>query len=292
MIRSMTGFARGEEGNGEMKCLIEIRSVNHRFLDCNVRLSSKYFELEKKIKDAVSACLSRGSVEVAISFSEPENGAKKLVVNKAMVEQYLAASKQLLADYPIYGELDLLTLLANKDVFKYEEPEVDSAKREQLIFGTIKTVLKRLVKMREVEGDALKKDLLEKIENIDASRTAIEKVAEKHKNGLAKKMKTRFKEIIADCDIDENRVLAEVAIYADRCDIAEELSRLASHLNQVRELLSTGGVVGRKIEFIAQELNREANTIGSKSGAFDISREVIEIKSNLEKIREQSANIE
>ncbi len=292
MISSMTGYARAETENAERKCVVEIRSVNHRFLDINTRIGSKDFVLEKAIKDTASQRLARGSIEISISLNDAENGKRHLVADDEMIKQYLAAAKSITDKHPVYGEVDLLTLLSLKDIFKYEEPEDNREERITLITETLDKALDMLLEMRKAEGENLKDDILSRLKGIEDSTAKILKTRDREGKEIANKVRAKIVEMFADVDVDEQRVLTEAAIMADRSDIAEEATRLESHIKQARKLLTVGGVAGRKMEFMVQEMNREVNTIGSKSNIFGINSEVVEMKSNMEKIREQAANIE
>ncbi|MDH5543285.1 MAG: YicC family protein [Nitrospinota bacterium] len=292
MILSMTGFARTESENEKLKCVVEIRSVNHRFLDISVRLPSKSFEHIKAIKDLVSAKISRGSVEITVSLGESENNQKRLVIDENLVTQYMAGAKSIVSKFQVYGEIDLPTLFSMKDIFKYEETEDDAEGRWQLIQKTVNGALEKLVEMRRVEGDALEKDILSQLDIIEKCAESIIKTKDIQKKEVTEKLRARLEELFADFKADEQRVITEAAILADRSDISEEIIRLRSHIDQTRELVKNHGPNGRKLEFILQEMNRETNTVGSKSTLFNISTDVIEIKSCLEKIREQAANIE
>ena len=286
----MTGFARAESENGKQKCTVEIRSVNHRFLDINVRISSKNFDLVKKIKDTVSSRITRGSVEITISLSANGDSQKKMVVDEGVIKQYLDGAQAITAKFPVYGELQLSTIMTMKDIFKYEEEDIGD--QSELIIKVLEEALVKLMEMRSAEGSALQKDVMERLDGVESSSGKIAEVRSKQADEIANKLKTKLEEIFANYTVDNDRVLTEAAIFADRSDISEEITRLKSHIVQVRELISNGGSAGRKLEFILQEMNREANTIGSKCSIFNISQEVVEIKSNLEKIREQAANIE
>ena len=292
MILSMTGFARAESDNEKLKCVVEIRSVNHRFLDISVRLPSRSFEQIKAIKDLVCTKLSRGSIEVTVTLGESENNMKKLVIDEDLIKQYLAGAKLIVSKFQVYGEIDLPTLFSMKDIFKYEEVEDDPEGRWLLIEKTVNEALEKLVQMRRAEGEALEKDILSKLDIIEECSKTIIKTKDLQKKEVTEKMRTRLEELFADFKADEQRVITEAAILADRSDISEEVTRLKCHIDQTRELVNNHGPNGRKLEFILQEMNRETNTIGSKSTLFNISTEVIEIKSSLEKIREQAANIE
>ncbi len=292
MIRSMTGFARAEAARETKKCTVEIRSVNHRFLEYSIRMPSKDYELERRIKDAFAGKVARGYVEVAVTFSNGDDTKKKLTLDEEMVRQFLAAAETLKGKYGVAGQPDLSTILALKDIFKYEEEAADLEARWRLIEEALAKAIAQLVAMRGAEGTALKNDLLEKLAAIETSAARIMQLREGQEKETAARIAGRMAELLQGYEADPQRVLMEAALLAERSDISEETTRLGSHIEQMRKLLAGGGQVGRKVEFMLQELNREANTMSSKSTLFDISREVVEIKSNIEKIREQAANIE
>lgn len=288
----MTGFARNEIENGQRKCVVEIRSVNHRFLDINVRIPSRDFMLEKKIKKMISARIARGAVELSVTFNDMANGRGNLALDREMVRQYLEAAEEIKNNFSVYGDADLPTIFSMKDIFKYEEPETDLEERWELMEKAINGVLEKLLEMRMEEGRNLKEDIAGRLDSIEKSAGSIMKISRGMEKEVAEKIRSRIAEMFSGLDIDEERALMEAAILADRCDISEEIIRLQSHIEQARKLLRDGGCAGRKLEFIVQEMNRESNTIGSKSGIYEISSEVVEVKSSLEKIREQAANIE
>lgn len=292
MLRSMTGFARAEAVNGNRKCVTEIRTLNHRFMDVNIRMPARDYSIDKRIKELVAKKITRGYVELSITISDTENSKRKLEPDEDMIRQYIAAADKIKESYPVSGDIDISTILALKDIFKYVENDTDAAERWELIGKALETALNSLLEMRGAEGEALKKDLLEKLGDIEKSLKAIMEVRKKQGKEAVNKIKTKIEEMLGDFEADPQRVLTEAALLAERSDIEEESIRLGCHIDQLRKLVNKGGPVGRKIEFILQEMNREANTIGSKSNIYDISSHVVEIKSVVEKIREQAANIE
>jgi uncharacterized protein (TIGR00255 family) len=291
VIRSMTGFARAESAIGAKKCVVELRTVNHRFLEFGIRLPAKDMELEKRIKKLFDQKVSRGYVEVAITVGDGENVKKKLALDEDLVKQFLVAAETLKKKYGVGGAPDLVNVLSLKDIFKYEEDSSGIEERWSLIKPALDSAINNLLAMRATEGEALKKDIVSKIDIIAKSSDGIMQERKKQEADILEKYKKKIEEL-AGGESDPQRILMEAAVMAERSDISEEIVRLGCHIGQIRELLDNGGGVGRKLEFITQEMNREANTIGSKSTVYGISREVVEIKSNLEKIREQTANIE
>lgn len=292
MIRSMTGFARAEAAEGTKKCTVEIRTVNHRFLEFNVRMPAKDFELEKRIKESFAGKVTRGYVEATMTMGNGADVKKKLVLDEDMALQFLAAAKILKEKHGVAGEPDMAAILSLKDIFKCEEDAADLEGRWRLISGALTKAVDALVAMRTAEGAALEKDLLEKLALIESSAARVMELRKAQEGDILAKLKAKIEEIAKGAEADPQRILIEAAILAERSDISEEAIRLASHIVQMRQLVEAGGPVGRKVEFMLQELNREANTMSAKSSIIDISREVVEIKSNIEKIREQAANIE
>lgn len=292
MIRSMTGFSRAEAAEGTKKCTVEIRTVNHRFLEFNIRMPAKDFELEKRIKDSFAGKITRGYVDATVTMGNGADVKKKLVLDEEMALQFLSAAKILKDKHGVAGQPDMAAILSLKDIFKCEEETADVDGRWRLIEGALAKAIDALVSMREAEGAALQKDLLDRLTLIESSAAHVMELRKSQEGDIIAKLKGKIEELVQGTDADPQRILIEAAIVAERSDISEEAIRLTCHIAQMRELLAAGGPVGRKVEFMLQELNREANTMSAKSSIIDISREVVEIKSNIEKIREQAANIE
>ncbi|MBI3794627.1 MAG: YicC family protein [Nitrospinae bacterium] len=290
-MQSMTGFARAESENGGKKCVVETRSVNHRFMEINLRMPAKDLELERRIKKLLEQKISRGYVEVTITLGDNGNAKKKLSLDEGLVKQFLAASETLGKKFGVGGSPDMSSILSLKDIFKYEEDAATIEDRWAVLKPVLESAFAGLVVMRESEGAELKKDVHARLEAIEKSAKAIFAARKGQETEIVEKYRKKIAEI-AGVEVEKERALIEAAVLAERSDISEELVRLDCHLKQMRELMSSGAPAGRKMEFITQEMNREANTIGSKSVLYEISREVVEIKSNLEKIREQTANVE
>ncbi len=293
MLKSMTGFARRENQNGDVTCRAEIRSVNNRFIDVNTRLPKALAALELPLKKLIKSRCARGSfdISVALERSGEEGMDFEVKPNLALAEQYLNAFNQIREHLGLSGEIDINAVLSPRDVVKPELREVDSS-CEEVILSTVEQALTELIHMREAEGVNLEKDILQQIDGITKLTEIIKPrkslAIREHQN----KLKEKIRLLTEDAEIDETRIAQETAILADRCDVSEEVIRLESHLEQFHKLVANNEPQGRKLEFLTQEINRETNTIGSKTIDLEVSRSVIEIKSHLEKIREQLANIE
>jgi uncharacterized protein (TIGR00255 family) len=293
MLNSMTGFGRAECQDGDYSYKAEIRSVNNRFIEINTRLPKVFLDKELSLKNLIKSYCARGSINITITLANTNDGSGEWDVkpNLPLATQYVKALKEIQTSLGLEGQVHIDSVIGLRDVFKIEPIAIDPAK-ESLLLTMAKSALESLQKMREEEGVHLQKDLSERIDSIEKHAAQIEKrqpqVIQEYKNRLKEKIK-----ILNDgIDLDESRLAQETAIFADRCDITEEITRLTSHLIQFRKLFDSTEPVGRKLEFITQEINREVNTMGSKSSDTEMANVVIEIKSTLEKIREQLANIE
>jgi len=289
----MTGFGRAECQENDYTYQAEIRSVNNRFIEINTRLPKAYSDLEQPLKKLIKSHCSRGSISLTISLvsSNDSPGEWEIKPNLLLAKQYLDALKQLQNSLGLIGEVDLKSVIGLREIIKIEPVTMDPAKKD-LILNITKEALKSLQTMREEEGKNLQKDLGQRIDSIENHLTDIKS---RHPQVVAEyqdKLKERIKNITDGLELDETRLAQETALLADRSDITEEMTRLKSHINQFRSFLNKNEPIGRKLEFVTQEINREINTTGSKSSDIIISKRVIEIKSDLEKIREQVQNIE
>ena len=292
MIKSMTGYGRAVQTVNGREFTVEIRSVNNRYLDCTVKLPRSLNFAEEAVKQAVKASISRGKVDVFISVHS-ENGVEaKVTLNTAVVEGYLAAMEQMAASYPVKNDISVSLLSKMPEVFTVDKPEVDE---EQLLADLMSVVQQALAgydAMRCTEGKALENDLRSR------GNTILELVAQVEQGNAQTvidyrtRLENKLREVLENTNIDEARILTEAAIFADKVAVDEETVRLRSHLKQMNEMLTTGGAVGRKLDFLLQEMNREANTTGSKCTDVRLARIVVDIKAELEKIREQTQNIE
>jgi len=292
LVKSMTGYGRAVETVNGREFTVELRSVNNRYLDCSVKLPRSLSFAEDAVKQAVKQTISRGKVDVFITVHAEGASDVKVTLNAAMVEGYLCAMKQMVADYGVRDDISVSLLSRMSDVFTVEKPEVDE---EQLLADLMSVVSKALQSydaMRAAEGHALENDLRSR------GNTILELVAQVEAgNGQTvidyrTRLENKLKEVLANTAIDESRILTEAAIFADKVAVDEETVRLRSHLEQMNTMLTTGGAIGRKLDFLLQEMNRESNTIGSKCTDVKLARIVVDIKAELEKIREQTQNIE
>ena len=292
MVKSMTGYGRAVETVNGREFTVELRSVNNRYLDCSVKLPRSLTFAEEAVKQAVKATISRGKVDVFITVRSEGASDVKVTLNTPMVEGYLAAMKQMAADYGIRDDISTSVLSRMPEVFTIEKPEVDEEQLLSDLMGVVKQALSSYDAMRAAEGKALEHDLRSR------GNTILELVAQVEAgNGQTvidyrTRLYNKLKEVLANTTIDENRILTEAAIFADKVAVDEETVRLRSHLEQMNNMLTAGGAIGRKLDFLLQEMNRESNTIGSKCSDVRLARIVVDIKAELEKIREQTQNIE
>lgn len=292
MIKSMTGYGRAVHNVDGREITVEIRSVNNRYLDCNVKLPRIYSYAEDQIKQLVKAQVTRGKVDVFISVAQTGGEEVRISLNRPVLEGYLAAMQQIEQDYPVRNDITVTALSRLPDVFLLEKPDMDEEARAAELMQAVTTALEQYDRMRRTEGAALEQDLLSRRQTI---LTLVEKVEARSPVTVAEyrtRLEAKMQEVLSATTIDEGRILTEAALFADKIAVDEETVRLRSHLNQLQQMLSAGGPIGRKLDFLLQEMNREANTIGSKGNDLEQARTVVDIKAELEKIREQVQNIE
>ena len=289
----MTGFSRHENQNENLTCKVEIRSVNNRFIDINTRLPKSLAPLELPLKKMVKSKCARGSFDISIAIEKNGDSEANLEVapNLPLATEYLNAFKNIQEGLGLKGEIDINTILSQRDVVKPELKKVEDSS-EEIVLQTVDKTLTDLVKMREEEGKNLEKDILNQISSIKALGKLISTKQSITVQEFQDKLKEKIQTLTTGIEIDPARIAQESALLADRCDVTEELVRLESHLDQFNKLVSSQEPQGRKLEFLTQEINREVNTMGSKTIDLEVSKAVIEMKSCLEKIREQLANIE
>ena len=292
MIKSMTGYGRALETVNGREFTVEIRSVNNRYLDCNIKMPRMISFAEDAVKQAVKQAVSRGKVDVYISMKSEGGDETKVTLNSALLGQYLAAMRGMVDEFGVKDDISVSTVSRLPDVFTVEKPEIDE---EQLLADLLQVVSKALEAynaMRAVEGAALDADLRSRGETILALVAQVEEGNGKTVADYRTRLENKLREVLANTAIDESRILTEAAIFADKVAVDEETVRLRSHLKQMNDMLTAGGAMGRKLDFLLQEMNREANTIGSKCTDVALARIVVDIKAELEKIREQTQNIE
>ena len=288
----MTGYGRCVETVNGREFTVEVRSVNNRYLDCTVKLPRSLTFAEETVKQAVKAAISRGKVDVFITVRSEGGMEAKVTLNAAMVEGYLAAMKQMVTDYGVTDDISVSLLARMNDVFSIEREEVDEEQLLSDLMGVVKQALENYNAMRAAEGKALENDLRSRGETILALVSQVEAGNAQTVVDYRTRLENKLKEVLANTAIDESRILTEAAIFADKVAVDEETVRLRSHLQQMNNMLTTGGAIGRKLDFLLQEMNRETNTIGSKCSDVRLARIVVDMKAELEKIREQTQNIE
>ena len=292
MIKSMTGYGRAVETVNGREFTVELRSVNNRYLDCSVRLPRILSFGEDAVKQAVKNSISRGKVDVYISVHSENGDEVQVTLNKAVLESYLNAMHQMVEEYKVADDISVSAVSRLPEVFSLEKPQVDE---EQLLADMMSVLAKAIESydaMRQTEGAALDKDLRTRGETILELVAKVEQGNGQTVIDYRTRLENKLKEVLANTAIDESRILTEAAIFADKVAVDEETVRLRSHLQQMNTMLTAGGAVGRKLDFLLQEMNREANTIGSKCTDVNLARVVVDIKAELEKIREQTQNIE
>lgn len=292
MIKSMTGFGRFEGIVGGRTIVVEIKSVNHRFLDFSCRINRGYGFLEEHLKNFISERIARGKVDIYITVSEDENTESVVEVNHSLATGYVKALRELSQKYGIREDISASLLSKYNDVLTVRRSAEDEEQVWYLVKQAVEKAISDLTTMREREGKKLKEDVLSHSTAIISLVELIEERSPKIVEEYREKLLARMKEILQGVEIDEQRILTEVAIFADKTAVAEETVRLRSHIAQMTGMLEGNEPTGRKLDFIVQEMNREANTIGSKINDAELSHVVVDIKAEIEKIREQIQNIE
>ena len=292
MVKSMTGYGRAVETVNGREFTVEVRSVNNRYLDCTVKLPRAVSFGEDAVKQAVKATITRGKVDVFVSLRAEGATDVTVTLNTPMVEGYLAAVKQMCESYGLPNDVTAATLAGLPDVFCLDKPQVDEEQLQKDLLEVTAKALQNFDAMRCTEGQALENDLRSRGQTILGLVEKIEAGSAQTVVDYRIRLEEKLKEVLASTAIDEARILTEAAIFADKIAVDEETVRLRSHLSQMDTMLTAGGAVGRKLDFLLQEMNREANTIGSKCSDVRLARVVVDIKAELEKIREQTQNIE
>lgn len=293
VCRSMTGYGRGEVEAGGLRITVELRSVNHRFLDLQIKLPRSWMALETTVGTIVRSRLERGRVEVSVKREKlAEASHTEAHIDQDLAARLLKDSRDLAAKLGVEGQLSLGELLRMPGVVEVREVTAERGEEAPLVEQALAIALDALVLMREAEGANLQADLLAKLGRVDEFRTEIASLAHGQSAVLQERLRLRLAELLEDQTIDPARLAQETAILADRAAVDEELIRLHSHIEQAREALLGDSSVGRRLNFLVQEMNREVNTCGSKVALQEISRTVVDLKSELEKIREQVANLE
>ena len=291
MVKSMTGYGLGSRNGEGISITVEIKTVNHRFCEQTVRMPKQYAILEDAVKKTIAEYIHRGRAEIFITIDGDNVKNQKMVVDWQLLDEYYRVLEEMRVRYGINQPVSIPELLQNKDCFKILDETINAAELEPLLLSAVVDAAANLSVMRQAEGRELKASISALLQNVgqvtDQLKVLAPKVAESYRDRLKEKLERYTSGLI-----DENRLLTEVAIFADKADISEELVRMYSHIHQFASIIDETGPVGRKLDFLLQEMNREANTIGAKGNAADLASVVVELKSLLEKIREQVQNIE
>ena len=292
LIKSMTGYGRAVETVNGREFTVELRSVNNRYLDCTVKLPRMVSFAEDAVKQAVKASVSRGKVDVFISIKSEDGADTRISLNTGVVQGYLAAMVQMVSQFGAQDDISVSTLSRLPEVFTVEKPEVDEQQLQADLLSVVNKALESYDAMRAREGAALDADLRKRGDTIRELVSQVEAGNAQTVIDYRTRLENKLREVLANTAIDESRILTEAAIFADKVAVDEETVRLRSHLDQMDAMLTAGGAVGRKLDFLLQEMNREANTTGSKCTDVRLARIVVDIKAELEKIREQTQKIE
>lgn len=292
MLKSMTGFGRAVEEIDGYVITVEIKSVNHRYFDFSSRIPRQYGFLDDKLKSYINSKVSRGKVECYVSVEALDTEDAAVVINKTLASAYVKALKELSGEYSLKEDFGTAFVSRLPDVFVLKKADEDEEKIWQLVKSVTDEAIEKFIQMRAVEGAKMKEDVASRAEYILDCVSFIEERSPQTVKEYNDKLVERVHEIIGDVSLDEQRIIQEVAIYADKVAVAEETVRLRSHIAQLKTFLESEEPIGRKMDFLVQEINREANTIGSKANDVEIARKVVDIKAEVEKIREQIQNIE
>lgn len=292
MLRSMTGYGRNEAIVGTKKITVEIKSVNHRFSDYNIKVPRAYGFLEDKVRVKASEAIARGKVDVYINIESVGEADKVVTINKELAENYINALRDLCETFGITDDISASTITHFTDIFRAEPKRDDEDVLWNAVSEVMTPALDAFIAMRKREGERIEEDLCARIKYMKSLSEKIDELSPKTVDEYRKKLYTKIQELLGDREIDDARVLTEVAIFADKVAVNEETVRLASHYKEFDEIISLGEPAGRKLDFLIQEINREVNTIGSKASDIEIAKLVVTLKGEIEKLREQVQNIE
>lgn len=292
MIRSMTGYGRQEDIVNGRGIIVEIKSVNHRYFELSSRITRGYGFLEERLKPYLQGKIFRGKVDVYISVETLEDTDVQVLVNHSLAAGYVNAFRELAEKYDLPNDVTVTSLARCNDIFTIHKAPEDEDAIWEAVRQVVDKAVDSLISMREIEGERMKQDVLSRAERILEIVGEIEKRSPQTVEEYRQKLQQRLQEMLGDASIDEQRILTEAAIFADKVAVAEETVRLQSHFSQLKSMLESEEPIGRKLDFLVQEMNREANTIGSKAVDSQIAYMVVDIKAEIEKIREQIQNIE
>ena len=291
MIKSMTGFGRGKYENEGRTYTVEIKSVNHKYSDINVRLPRFLNSVEDKIRKRVAEVISRGKIDIFISFENYSSSGTTIRINKELAKEYIKELKSLAEEAELRFDLNVIDVSKFPEILKLEDEDNDELIGQEVMIA-LDDALEKFVSMRELEGQKLVEDIERRIYLIQEKVNEVTNFSSTLVEEYMARLQTRVNELLAPGVVDEARLMQEIVIFSDKSSIEEELTRLKSHISQFLELIKQSSPIGKKIDFLIQEINREVNTIGSKANSLDITNKVIEIKTEVENIREQIQNIE
>ena len=291
MIKSMTGYGKATLSRENREYQIEIKSVNHRYLDMNIKMPRTISYLEEEVKKTIMTYVKRGKVDVFITFENNSTEGRKIQINKEIASVYIKELKKLAEEENILANIEVTEISKYPDVLSIQNEQNEEKIKQELIEVT-KQAVQKLVEMRSAEGSKMAQDLLQRVEEVQQNVTKISDQSTGLIQEYVVKLESRIKELLPNHEIDQNRLVQEVVIFADKCSVQEEITRLNSHIAQFKNFLQAEENIGKKLDFLIQEMNRETNTIGSKANCLEITNKVIDIKTQLENIREQIQNIE
>jgi len=292
MIKSMTGYGSAKGLSGKIEISVEVKSVNNRYLDCSIKIPRVYIAFEEPLKSLVSKYISRGKVDVFVALDSSNADDIEIKLNRPLAQAYITVLREMSKEYGIADDIGVMDIARFSDVLRAEKSEADATQLCSDISAVLKDALIEFNKMRQAEGETLCKDIAMRLNQIDLLSKSAEEISPRSVAEYRKKLELRMQEILQSSSIDEARIATEAAIFADKVAINEETVRLRSHIEQLSQMLSSSEPIGRKIDFIVQEFNREANTIGSKGNDTEMARIIVDMKAEIEKIREQAQNIE
>lgn len=292
MVTSMTGFGRGKVSEQDFNITVEIKSVNHRYFEYSSRMPRSFQFLDDALKTQCQQKISRGKVEVSVQYEDTSSKSIELAVNEAYADAYISALHKFARDYKLKDDIKASSIVGNTEIFTVKKRDLDEELIKKAVTDAAAEAIDNFIAARALEGERLVADVKGRADYILTQVAFVEERSPQTVREYREKIEQKIKELIGDVQIDEQRLLTETAIHADKIAVAEETVRLRSHITSLCSMLDEGGVIGRKLDFIVQEMNRETNTIGSKCQDMEITRVVVEIKSEIEKIREQIQNIE
>lgn len=291
-MRSMTGYGKGQASADGRKVTVEIKTVNHKFFDWSMKMPKGFLFVEDDAKKTVATAVNRGHIDVFVTYEQEAATASEYSVDRALAEKYVAAARELADATGVEFDVTAYALMKNPDVVSLKVADFDDETLKNLVLTALGEALGNLVAMREKEGASQVVDITEKLDSMQSSLYLIKKYAPEVVGDYRKKLTARITETLGSAVADMSRVATEIALFADKCAIDEEITRLGVHIATMREYLTYTDPVGRKLDFLVQEMNREANTIGSKANDLRITEQVLKLKNDIEKIREQAQNVE